>query len=188
MPTLPLPPSSSDMCLAASAAAALLSVAAVVTGTSLSTPESNAMTGIFCALAWSISGALALESSAAKPIAAGFFWIALVSIVTCCSMSCSVGGPSKVMRAPSALASSSAPCLTACQNWCWKPLETIAMYGCSPPPPLLPAAGEPLPLSSSDPHAATAEREPRGDDREPLATDHVLSSFVHTVRLRAMSA
>ena len=69
------------MCLAASAAAALLSVDAVVTGTSLSTPESNAITGMFCALAWSISGAAALESSAAKPIAAGFFWIALVSIV-----------------------------------------------------------------------------------------------------------
>ena len=49
--TLPLPPISSDMCLAASAAAALLSVAAVVSGTSLSTPESNAITGMFCAFA-----------------------------------------------------------------------------------------------------------------------------------------
>ena len=59
--TLPLPPISSAMCLAASAAAALLSVAAVVSGTSLSTPESNAMTGMFCDFAWSISGALALR-------------------------------------------------------------------------------------------------------------------------------
>src|SRR3954453_11074665 len=160
MPTLPLPPSRSDMCLAASAAAALLSVAAVVTGTSLSTPESNAMTGIFCALAWSISGALALESSAAKPIAAGFFWIALVSIVTCCSMSCSVGGPSHVIFAPWALASSSAPCLPACQNWCWNPLETIAMYGSSPPPPPPADALPPLVAGSSSPHAATPSASP----------------------------
>ena len=173
------------MCLAASAAAALLSVAAVVTGTSLSTPESNAMTGIFCALAWSISGALALESSAANPIAAGFFWIALVSIVTCCSMSCSVGGPSKVMRAPSAFASSSAPCLTACQNWCWKPLETIAMYGCSPPPP--PVVEAPFSPPLSDPQAATVRARPAATTASHLLATMSLS-FVHAVRLRAMSA
>ena len=41
----------SAMCLAASAAAARLSVVVVVSGTSLSTPESNAMTGILSALA-----------------------------------------------------------------------------------------------------------------------------------------
>ena len=44
------------MCLAASAAAARLSVEAVVTGTSLSTPESNAMTGMLSFLACCISG------------------------------------------------------------------------------------------------------------------------------------
>ena len=27
------------------------------------------------------------------------------------------------------VASSSAPFFTACQNWCWNPLETIGMYG-----------------------------------------------------------
>src|SRR3954471_5647400 len=80
--------------------------------------------------------------------------MALVSIVTCCSMSCSVGGPSNVMRAPLALASCSAPCLTACQNWCWNPLETIAMYGVSPPPPP-PALPDDAPVLSSEPHAAT---------------------------------
>src|SRR3954454_16597307 len=71
-------------------------------------------------------------------------------------MSCSVGGPSKVIFAPLALASSSAPFLTACQNWCWKPLDTIAMYGCSPPPP--PPLGvddEPVSLPLSEPQAAT---------------------------------
>ena len=46
--TLPSLPISSARCLAASAAAALLSVAAVVSGTSLSTPESNAITGMSC--------------------------------------------------------------------------------------------------------------------------------------------
>ena len=51
IPTLPLLPISSARCFAASAAAALLSVAAVVTGTSLSTPESNAMTGMLLAFA-----------------------------------------------------------------------------------------------------------------------------------------
>ena len=44
--TLPVWSIASAMCLAASAAAALLSVAAVVSGMSLSTPESNAMTGM----------------------------------------------------------------------------------------------------------------------------------------------
>ena len=49
-----------------------LSVAAVVTGMSLSTPESNAITGIFASLACCSSGTAAWLSSAAKPIAAGF--------------------------------------------------------------------------------------------------------------------
>ncbi len=35
----------------------------------------------------------------------------------------------KLTVAPSVAASSSAPFLTACQNWCWKPFETIEMYG-----------------------------------------------------------
>src|SRR3954453_896677 len=69
-------------------------------------------------------------------------------------MSCSVGGPSHRRRGPLPLASCSAPCLTACQNWCWNPLETIAMYGVSPPPPPPPVLDD-APLLSSEPHAAT---------------------------------
>ena len=93
------------------------------------------------------------------------------------------------MRAPSALASSSAPCLTACQNWCWKPLETIAMYGCSPPPPPPLAAVEPPPLSESEPHAATTSASPAAIDRRAACYPIMcLSPSVHTVRLRAMSA
>ena len=125
--TLPLPPTSSAMCLAASAAAALLSVATVVTGTSLSTPESNAITGMFCDLACCSSGSAALLSSAAKPRACGDLAMSLVSMLICSSTSASVGGPTNVTRAPCFWASSSAPCFTACQNWCWKPLETMAM-------------------------------------------------------------
>ena len=43
------------------------------------------------------------------------------------------------MVAPLAAASSVAPFWTACQNWCWEPLDTMAMYGFAPPP--LDAAG-----------------------------------------------
>ena len=50
-PTLPAPPMSSAILSAARAAAATLSVAAVVMGMSLSTPESNAMTGMPLSLA-----------------------------------------------------------------------------------------------------------------------------------------
>src|SRR4051812_14523022 len=135
------------------------------------------MAGMFCDFAWSISGALAFESSAAKPSASGFFCSALVSIVTCCSMSCSVGGPSNVILAPSFWASSSAPFLTACQNWCWKPLETIAMYGCSPPPPLPPPA-DLLPESLSDPQAATASASPAA----PTAS-HLLETMTPPLKL-----
>ncbi len=187
--TLPSLSTSSARCFAASAAAALLSVAAVVTGTSLSTPESKATTGMSCDCAWSISGALALESSAAKPMASGFLVSALVSIVICASMSCSVAGPSKVMRAPCFFASSSAPCLTACQNWCWKPLEMMAMYGWSPPPPPL---WRPPPPSSS-PHAMTpsASAEAATASRAPNVPVHAHSSprvLQTTARFRAMSA
>ena len=81
---------------AASAAAALLLVAAVVTGMSLSTPESNAITGIFSACAFLSSGSAALLSSAAKPSAAGFFAIAADSMSICLSTIASVSGPSNV--------------------------------------------------------------------------------------------
>jgi hypothetical protein len=47
------------LCLAASPAAALLSVATVVTGRSESTPESNATTGMLRLLACCSSGAAA---------------------------------------------------------------------------------------------------------------------------------
>ena len=53
---LAVPPTASAMCLAASAAAARLSVAAVVSGMSLSTPESNAITGMSCDFACCSSG------------------------------------------------------------------------------------------------------------------------------------
>ena len=79
---------------AARAADALESVAAVVTGTSLSTPESNATTGIFISLAFFISGIAALESVAAKPMAAGFLASAADSMSICLSTICSVSGPS----------------------------------------------------------------------------------------------
>ena len=41
----------------------------------------------------------------------------------CLSTIASVSGPSKVILTLSALAACSAPSFTACQNWCWKPLE-----------------------------------------------------------------
>src|ERR1700730_14627167 len=109
-------------------AAAMLSVAAVVTGMSLSTPESKPMTGIFCAWAFCSSGIAALLSSAAKAMALGFLPSAVVSISICLSTIDSLSGPSNVMRTLKSVAALSEPALTACQNWCWKPLEMIAMY------------------------------------------------------------
>src|SRR5690606_27446588 len=142
--TFPVPPIASAMCLAASAAAALLLVAAVVSGMSLSTPESKAITGMFWARACCSSGAAARESSAAKPRTSGWRPSAFCSMVTWASTSDSLAGPSKLIRMPCSAASCSAPCLTACQNWCWKPLETMARYGWSPP----------CPSSDEPPHAA----------------------------------
>ena len=100
---------------------------AVVTGMSLSTPESNATTGIFAACAFFSSGIAALLSSAAKPIAAGFLASAAESMSICLSTMASVSGPSKVTLTFKSLPACSAPCFTACQNWCWKPLDTSGM-------------------------------------------------------------
>src|SRR5690606_34777497 len=74
-------------------------------------------------------------SRAAYAMASGFLSIAAVSISSCWAISVSAAGPSKVILMPSSSAFSSAPCLTACQNWCWKPFETRAMYISSPLPP-----------------------------------------------------
>ncbi len=115
------------MCFATSPAAALLSVAAVVSGMGLSTPESNATTGMLLVRACCSIGATARESSAAMPRASGWRPSAFCSMVTWASTSASVAGPSKLIRTPCLAASCSAPCFTACQNWCWKPLETMAM-------------------------------------------------------------
>ena len=92
MPTEPfLSLSSSIMCLAASAAAALLSVWTVVTGMSDSTPESKATTGMPLPLISFRRSAAALESRAAKPMAAGpesradFSWsVCSVTLVSSC--------------------------------------------------------------------------------------------------------
>jgi len=111
----------------ASPAALLLSVATVVTGMSLSTPESKPTTGIFFALNCSSSGTAALLSSAAKQTAAGFLSSSAWSISSCLSTCDSFSGPSKLTFTPSSVALPSAPFLTACQNWCWKPFETIGM-------------------------------------------------------------
>src|SRR6478735_1190962 len=164
--TVPLPPSRSDMCLAASAAAALLSVEAVVTGMSLSTPESNAITGMLAALACSSSGAAAWESSAAKPSAAGFLARAWVSSSIWISTSASVGGPSKEICTPSLSASDSAPDLTACQNWCWKPLETMATSGFGS------TAIELAGISAAADEAAVPSPDPvASDDAAPVSAD-----------------
>ena len=80
------------MCLAASAAAARLSVAAVVSGMSLSTPESKAMTGMPASFACCSSGPAAWLSSAAKPTASGLLSRAVCSIWICWSTSASVSG------------------------------------------------------------------------------------------------
>jgi hypothetical protein len=83
---------------AASAAAARLSVDAVVSGMSLSTPESKAMTGMLAALALRSSGIAALLSKAATPMACGFFASAAASMSICLSTMASLSGPSKVTR------------------------------------------------------------------------------------------
>src|SRR5208337_241590 len=129
--TSPESPINSAILSAASPAAATLSVLQVVSGMSLSTPESKAMTGIFSACAFFSNGMAACESSAAKPIALGCLARSAESMSICLSTIASVSGPSKVILTLSALACSSAPCFTACQNWCWKPLETRGMKGWS---------------------------------------------------------
>ena len=72
----------------------MLSVATVVTGMSLSTPESKPTTGMLAALACSRSGVAALLSRAAKQMAAGFLSRAVCSMVSCLSTSDSDAGPS----------------------------------------------------------------------------------------------
>src|SRR2546430_17390339 len=125
--TSPLPPMSVAMLSAAAAAAAMLSVAAVVTGMSLSTPESKPMTGMFASFSFGSSGIAALLSSAAKQSALGFLLIAACSISICLSTCDSFSGPSNVMVTLYCAAAFSAPCRTACQNWCWNPFEIIGM-------------------------------------------------------------
>lgn len=113
---LALPPSASASFLASSAAAALLSVATVVSGMSLSTPESKAMTGMSLDCACWSSGMTALLSRAAMATASGCLSKAPWSWVTCCSTSVSLSGPSKVTVTPSSFAFASAPFFTVCQN------------------------------------------------------------------------
>ena len=74
----------------------MLFVAAVVTGMSLSTPESNPMTGMCSVRARSSSGITALLSSAARPIALGCLSSAACSISICLSTIDSDSGPSNV--------------------------------------------------------------------------------------------
>ena len=59
--------------------------------------------------------------------AAGLLLRAVWSMVSCLSTSDSVAGPWYVAVTPSLEASSRAPFLTACQNWCCSPFEMIAM-------------------------------------------------------------
>ncbi|CKS82044.1 Uncharacterised protein [Mycobacterium tuberculosis] len=99
----------------------------VVTGMSLSTPESTPTTGIFAACAFFSSGMAAWLSSAAKPMACGFLASAAESMSICLSTMASVSGPSKVTLTLKSFAACSAPDFTACQNWCWKPLDTSGM-------------------------------------------------------------
>src|SRR5207247_707949 len=75
---------------------------------------------------WS-SGIAAVVSSAAKQTAFGFLLIAACSISICLSTCDSFSGPSNVMVTLYCAAAFSAPCRTACQNWCWKPFEIIGM-------------------------------------------------------------
>src|SRR5665647_3935195 len=158
MATLPALPMSAHICLAASPAAAMLSVAAVVTGMLESTPESNAMSGIFMDWIWANGAAAALLSRAANAIASGFLAMALVSIVIWFSTSVSVAGPSNVTFAPTLAASSSAPFLTACQNWCWKPLEMMAMYFWPPADPDDPGVAVELEHAAVSDNAVAATR------------------------------
>ena len=71
----------------------------------------------------------ALESTAARQMAAGFLSSAVWNISTCLSTIASVSGPSKVMSTLNSFAAFSEPAFTACQNWCWNPLEMTGMYG-----------------------------------------------------------
>src|SRR5207247_1672458 len=107
--------------------AAMLSVAAVASGMSLSTPESKPMTGIFASLNFWSSGIAALLSRAAKQSALGFWLSTVCSISSCLSTCDSFSGPWKLIVTLNCVAAFSAPCFTACQNWCWKPFEIIGM-------------------------------------------------------------
>ena len=83
---------------------------------SLSTPESNPTTGMFWAWNCSRSGTAAWLSSAAKHTACGCLSSAAWSISICLSTCDSFSGPSNEIVTPCLVASSSAPCFTACQN------------------------------------------------------------------------
>src|SRR5439155_14501388 len=84
----------------------------------------------------------------AKQSACGFLLFAACSISVGLSTWDSFSGPSNVMFTLYWTAAFSAPCFTACQNWCWKPFEIIGMNGLAagaPPPP---------PAGACPPHAA----------------------------------
>ena len=95
-PTFPEPPMSAAILWAASAAAATLSVAAVVTGMKPSTPASNPITGIFCFCALCSRGTTAALSRASMHNAEGCFASAALSRSTCWSTMDSFSGPSNV--------------------------------------------------------------------------------------------
>ena len=98
-------------------------------------------------------------------MASGFFWSAFVSIVDLL-LDVLLGRRALERDAGAHLvASSSAPFLTACQNWCWKPLETMAMYGLSPLAATTAAGGRSaaLVVGAARPDA---QRERRSRDRQ----------------------
>src|SRR5439155_6387238 len=64
-----------------------------------------------------------------KARAPGFLLIAACSISICLSTCDSFSGPSNLIVTLYCAAAFSAPCRTACQNWCWKPFEIIGMNG-----------------------------------------------------------
>ena len=122
--TLPSPPISSAILSAASAAAATLSVVAVVSGMSLSTPESKAMTGMPASCACCSSGIAAWLSSAAKPMASGLLGERGGQHVDLAvDLALAVRTFEGDARRRDSAAAFSAPAFTACQNWCWKPFE-----------------------------------------------------------------
>ena len=100
---------------------AFASLIVLLVGFSLASDRFMQLTNMMSILqATSVNGVLAVAATLVI-ITGG------IDLSICRSTWVSLSGPSKVTSTLNSAAALSAPAFTACQNWCWKPLEIIGI-------------------------------------------------------------